>query len=148
MVEKAYGLADELGRKKAVRSYQYDRATAKAVETCKQAGIAYGEYLLAKQAADQNGNGSVTKDEAKPTWTPEATCENPRKRACSAPFPPPSKTPINNKKAPPLHNRKGGVLFIRFQYRKGRGTGQAFLASSSEHVLTVRNPSSRSQIGA
>lgn len=65
MVEKAYGLADELGRKKAVRSYQYDRATAKAVETCKQAGIAYGEYLLAKQAADQNGNGSVTKDEAK-----------------------------------------------------------------------------------
>nr|DAS74550.1 MAG TPA: Large polyvalent protein associated domain 23 [Caudoviricetes sp.] len=65
MVEKAYGLADELGRKKAVRSYQYDRATAKAVETCKQAGITYGEYLLAKQAADQNGNGSVTKDEAK-----------------------------------------------------------------------------------
>lgn len=65
MVEKAYDLADELGRKKAVRSYQYDRATAKAVETCKQAGIAYGEYLLAKQAADQNGNGSVTKDEAK-----------------------------------------------------------------------------------
>ena len=65
MVEKAYGLADELGGKKAVRSYQYDRATAKAVETCKQAGIAYGEYLLAKQAADQNGNGSVTKDEAK-----------------------------------------------------------------------------------
>ena len=65
LISKGRDLADELGRKKAVRSYQYDRATAKAVETCKQAGIAYGEYLLAKQAADQNGNGSVTKDEAK-----------------------------------------------------------------------------------
>lgn len=33
------------------------------METCKIANLAYGNYLLAKQAADENG--SITKDEAK-----------------------------------------------------------------------------------